>query len=427
MRTGSLFWKIFLAFWLANVLIIAATSYLVFHAYYNSDRYAQKQEAILHSAEQIIERFEATPGAILSGRESDRRHPPRRGALKIINEYNDVVFTNLPADAPAPTMTEPISYTSHSGQHYRIYFHDHKAAPFFMQARRGLVVRLLLVCLVSGLVSYGLTLLITRPLKQLGAQIQPFSRGELDARLSDQLLARRDEIGDLSREFDLMINNIGTLITSQQHLLHDISHELRAPLARLMAAIGLLQQQYANDDPMLQRVEQESEQINVLIEQILRLARFENTETLPTDINPGELLDSCLNNTCFEFPDHNLHWADRPTLPVNLHTDATMLAMAVQNLLRNACQHTPPGSEITVSLARRAHSIVIMITDNGPGVRPGELEQLFKPFYRNGENSGFGLGLNIAKRAVEKNGGDIRVANRDSGGLVFTLEFPING
>src|SRR5213078_5111372 len=100
--------------------------------------------------------------------------------------------------------------------------------------------------------------------------------GHLEARVSPRMGRRRDEIADLGRDFDRMAQQLQSLVSSQRRLLHDVSHELRSPLARLQAAIGLARQQPAKLDASLERIEREATRLDGMVGEVLALARLES-------------------------------------------------------------------------------------------------------------------------------------------------------
>ena len=113
-----------------------------------------------------------------------------------------------------------------------------------------------------------------------------------------------------------------------------------------------------------------------------------------------------------------------------VHGDQELLTQAAANLVENALRHTPAGTRIGIRLSRGHGGVVrLVVEDDGPGIPPGEMERVFEPFHRleasrNRGTGGTGLGLTIARRAVEGHGGTIALANRPGGGLLVTVRLP---
>jgi two-component system sensor histidine kinase CpxA len=118
-------------------------------------------------------------------------------------------------------------------------------------------------------------------------------------------------------------------------------------------------------------------------------------------------------------------------LPVDpvISGDEALLASALENVVRNALRHTAPGTAVEVDLKETGSRIVLSVRDHGPGVEEEELQRIFQPFYRSDaardrRSGGVGLGLAIAKRAVERHGGSIRASRASGGGLLVEIVLP---
>lgn len=422
-KRSSLFWKIFFAFWLANVLAIAASSYFSFYARQHNDERENRREVAELIGRNIISQWENNGVLAIPGR-------LRREGIRIEDESGKLLFSSGKSNSRMQYYAFRVQ--SNSNRTYTLYLPQHRQPKKLRaQFKQFLELRLLLVFIASGIVSYILAQMITRPLKQLGEQTRALGSGALEHSIDPGLLGRKDEIGDLAREFDGALLNISALIDSKQTLLHDVSHELRAPLARLMAAIGLLQQARekagdAADTAMLDRIEAESRNMNELIDQILRLSRLESTRPDLQPVDVVALLQKCIEDTSFEFDDHPIALqADDDHIV--LSADARLLETAFSNLLRNACQHTPGGTCIEVEVKKHTDALLISVLDYGDGVPEEQLEALFKPFTRlhdSGANAG--LGLNITLRVIEKHRGSISAENIAGKGLCFRIELPLS-
>jgi two-component system sensor histidine kinase CpxA len=301
--------------------------------------------------------------------------------------------------------------------------------------RLGLVQilgRLLIPLLVSGLVCFLLARYLTRPILQLRTAGQRIAGGDLSARAGPAFKTRSDELGDLGRDFDHMAERVEQFVTTQQRMLRDVSHELRSPLARLQAAIGLARQQ-AGSGPVdaLDRADLETERLDELIEQILSFARLQSADNIDeqlTDID--DLLATIANDAQFEALSSERRVVYEGCGKTLAYVDSALLASAFENIVRNGLRYTATGTVVLIK-AWRTDVMNIEISDCGPGVPDAGLPHLFEPFYRVDESrgassGGSGVGLAIAERAIRLHGGSIAARNRRSGGLVVSIQIPLN-
>lgn len=271
----------------------------------------------------------------------------------------------------------------------------------------------------------------TKPIKILRQAFAAVANGELTTRISKRMGHRHDELAELGRNFDHMAAQIDSLLSAQQRLLHDVSHELRSPLARMQAAIGLAQQQPDKMLQTLQRIERESKRIDDLVGELLILSRLETGANSKhyQEINLNQLLDEIVDDARFEAANKQLNIRCEQKAEVSINGDAELIHRALENVLRNAIRFTPEQGHIDVGL-QHDHSQqqwVITIDDEGPGVAEHELNSIFEPFYHSQyaeRNKGVGLGLAIALRAINSHGGIISAANRPQGGLHVEIRLP---
>ncbi|MTW03190.1 HAMP domain-containing protein [Duganella ginsengisoli] len=273
----------------------------------------------------------------------------------------------------------------------------------------------------------------SRPIRSLRQAFEAASQGDLAPRFGGTAGQRGDELTDLGRDFDRMTARLRSLIDGQTRLLHDVSHELRSPLARLQAAIGLAHQQPDKAHATLERIERESVRMDKLVGELLTLARLESgSVTTPKEpVNMAELVDEIVADAEYE--------AAPTGRAIELHGDADaavigqadLLARAIENIVRNAIKHSPPGGTVRVELdAEEAkHRLHIRVLDRGPGVAEQDLQAIFQPFFRSTETpsdvEGHGLGLAIAQQVVQAHGGTLAATNRDGGGLCVQITLPI--
>ena len=265
---------------------------------------------------------------------------------------------------------------------------------------------------------YWLALYLTRPVRRLQKAVERFGHGDFAARSG---ATRKDELGDLARAFDRMAGRIETLLAAERRLLLDISHELRSPLARLAVAVELARS--GEDlDPALNRIQKEADRLNSLVGQLLQVTRAEgDPSSLHHDsLRLDELVQSLVDDAKIEATAHSCRVEYHPKGPVTVAGDAELLRRAVENVLRNAIRHAPPQTTVEVDLSNGNGKAQIRIKDEGPGVPEEALPRLFDPFYRvetdrNRTSGGIGLGLSIARRAIELHKGTIAALNRHPG------------
>jgi signal transduction histidine kinase len=277
------------------------------------------------------------------------------------------------------------------------------------------------------LLCYWLAFHLTRPVRALQKAVERFGKGDLSARVGS---TRRDELGQLAGAFDRMAGRIETLLTAERRLLLDISHELRSPLARLGVAVELAR---SGDDrnAALNRIQKESDRLNALVGQLLQVTRAEGdpNSLRRHPVRLDELVEQLVNDSGIEAAAHDCAVTYQRHEPVTVQGDPELLRRAVENVIRNAIRYAPPQSAVEVSLARNNGKAVVDIRDHGPGVPDEALPRLFDAFYRvesdrNRTSGGIGLGLSIARRAIELHKGSIRAQNARPG-LEVIMELPV--
>lgn len=290
----------------------------------------------------------------------------------------------------------------------------------------------LLAILVSGMVCFWMARSLARPLQDVRDASHRLAAGDLQARAGSTTADRRDEIGDLGRDFNAMAARIEALVNAQGQLLSDISHELRSPLARLNVALELARRRAGEAAAQdLSRIENEAERMNDLIGRVLSLARAEHVESAE-DAEAFELVDvvrDVAEDAEFEAAQQQKSVLLQVSATPLVMGRATLIASAVDNLVRNAVRHTAAGSQVTVTVDSTDDSAVVQVRDHGPGVPESELARIFAPFHRvdagrSPQSGGVGLGLAIAKRAVSVHHGTIAAENAAGGGLCVTIRLP---
>lgn len=287
---------------------------------------------------------------------------------------------------------------------------------------------------IAGLICLLLTRHITSPLFELRRGAETIAAGNLAARVPGDLRNRRDEIGELGRDFNRMAEQLESLVDGHKRLLGDVSHELRSPLSRLVVALGLARRANAEEMPeLLDRIGLEARRLDSLIGQLLTLSRIESGShaTVASTVDLTALVHEVVTDADFEAR------AQARRVGVTAFDDECtvfgseeLIRSAVENVVRNGVRFTREGTSVEVLIRRERDRAVIRIRDQGIGVPEDMLSEIFLPFRRVqasdvAPNEGSGLGLAIAQRAVAANGGKIRAVNAADGGLIVDIEFPL--
>ena len=451
----KLFWRIFLSFWLATALMIVfvlSVSELLPFMFPGEPDTGFDPESVKAALTEAVNAFESRgPGGFaraLKGSEVTRHKHVflfaedgqlLRGDGTSPTRYKGVVATVLKSGhgrmqrylGMHPTFVTPV--VSATGRRYAA------VVPIFDPGGRILRPRFwfnLAVAMVpAALVCMALTIYLTRPITRLRTTAQRLAGGDLSARSSPHRSRRRDELGDLARDFDAMAAQIESLMTAQRRFVADVSHELGAPLTRMHLALALLRRRLA-DKPSgeLERIEREAGKLSSLVQQLLLLAGLEAdarpAETL-APVSTGTLCDSIVEDANFE-AEHAACRISGVRDDVTILAYPQMLRRAIDNVLRNAIRYAPRGSEILLNcrIDDLRQSLMLEIVDGGPGVPEPMLSDIFRPFFRTApgreaSSGGAGLGLAIAREAIRLHEGAITAHNRKSGGLEVSIMLPL--
>jgi two-component system OmpR family sensor kinase len=264
--------------------------------------------------------------------------------------------------------------------------------------------------------------------------IGAMASGRLQVAVADVVKRRNDELADLLREFDHMARKVGSLVDGQRQLFHDVSHELRSPLARMQVAIGLAKQQPERGEELLERIDCEIVRIDRLIGELLALSRLAVTETTTTDeeFSIDEVLGEIVESARFEGKAKGKTILYAGHSGVSIRGSPELINRAVENVVRNAIEHTPNDCTISIKAEMESNRdrIKISVSDTGPGVPDTEIGMIFNSFFRGTRSSPYagsqGLGLSIAKRIVDAHQGEIRGYNVPTGGLCVEIFLPVS-
>lgn len=439
---GRLFWKIFLGFWLTLLLTGLAVGLAV--QLYQQERFREaaglaegpRAEASVAGVASVLKvGGEAPTRALLE--QWNGRH--RFAVMVVDGDGKDLLGRPVPAAALAQARARLGDGNRRPGLR-RVRAPDGQQYVLFRIRLPGLhgpplhhgppFLRLILGLVASLLFSAGLAWYLTGPLRHLGVATRRLAAGDLGARVTPALGRRRDEIADLGHDFDRMAERLEALVAAQKRLLSDVSHELRSPLARLRVAVELARQQPAETPKALDRIEREAGRLDALVGQVLTLSRLEaGVDRGPEDyVELAELLDEIVADADFEARARGRRVALSVDGEAVVRARGELLHRALENVLRNGVRHTVEDSTVEVTMGAAHGQVRVSICDRGPGVPESYLDALFDPFVRadgGDDGRGYGLGLAIARRAIEVHGGTIAARLRPGGGLCVDITLPL--
>ena len=432
-----LFWRIFASFWVASLAVMTATGYVLVNEYTSSNYNKRFFDGATNQAERIVWRYEHE--ALIKGRPRNeikdwiKRRNGRENQLipMIISPpEGDAIYHYRMNKVPEEQRVTREIY-SPSNTQYIVQFRQPQTPRIYKQVlNRFQSVQFVFIFLASALVSALLSWSIVKPIKYLGAFSRKYANDQIASQVPTQLLSRGDEFGDLAADINFMVSKTADAIDAQQRLLHDVSHELRAPLARLQASAAIIEQHQPENKHVLQ-IHSDCHRMDQLIQQILNFSSLEKTPQNAEPIDVIALCDRVLDDMAINYPGipTTLTFDDGAKVEAIINGFPEALHQALDNIVGNACKYSNKGQTVSVNVAASANDVVIVVEDNGVGVDNAEIEKLMQPFYRAGNRmhtEGFGLGLTIALKAVKKHGGTLVMHSPKEGGLKVEITLPKN-
>jgi len=417
----QLFWKMFLVIWLVGAVGMSSVFLYLSNRVDSLHRQEVLEARARGQARLMLERYEERDPRWLKTRDDHYRL-----RLWIYPQGSQQPLT--PWKQKPPRDAYEFTLTTDTGNTYRVYA---PAPPEEVLADRLLgrlfSLQMGLILVVSALSGLLLSALVVRPIRQLSQHVRNLrQQQDLSIRADDRLSRRRDELGELSREFDQMAEYVEATLLNQQRLLQDVSHELRAPLARLQVAAGLAEQRLGEDNPLSQRINRECERLDGLIGEILGYSQLEQADGSGGEVfQLAQLFNELAADVRFRQPQRPVEIRVLPP-ELSVHLPWTLLHRALHNGLDNALKHTPEDACLSLEAGVKEQGIEIRLRDRGPGVSEALLPNLFTPFVRGsgGHGEGYGLGMSIAQRAIQKLGGTLEARNHPEGGLELLIRLP---
>jgi len=299
-----------------------------------------------------------------------------------------------------------------------------------MDALRVPMIELtILSTLVTVGAMIGTTLWVLRLVDELRVAADSVDAGLLDVRLPER---GRNEIGDLGRSINALIDRLRKAGEAQARFVADASHELATPVAGIRGHINILRSWGANDPAVtvesLDAIDRESRRMVRLTRQLLELIRSEGTlrySAVLQDINA--IVRRALADAATRYADKNLEFEGPVDNALTVWIDPDRIEQVLGILVDNAAKYTPEGGRVSVSTDAKRHEVIIVVSDTGLGIPAEDIPSIFDRFYRadvSRASEGFGLGLSIAKRIVDTAGGTIVASSRVGRGTTFTIRLP---
>jgi len=271
-----------------------------------------------------------------------------------------------------------------------------------------------LVLGATGVLCWLASVAVVSPIHRIATSIALFGQGDLSVRVPSK---RKDEIGQLSGSFNEMAERLQRMIVSERRLLADISHELRSPLARLKFA-AKLGRASTDTNAAFDRIDRDVDRIASLVAGIVEITLVEGDPEAQflEIVSLGEVLDELIHDCALEAEVRGCRIVLNGSSAAEILGNRELLRRAIENVMRDAIRYSPEQSTIDVCLAGDSNATKVTIRDYGSGVPEDTLTRIFDPFFRVEEardalGGGSGLGLSIAKRAVQLHHGTITAEN----------------
>jgi len=316
------------------------------------------------------------------------------------------------------------------------------ASDFLSSVNKAIISSAGIAAVIALLIGAALFFQVISPVRKLRKAATSIAAGDLDQRVN---IRSRDELGELGKSFNQMAESLSKAEIQRQHMIADVAHELRTPLAAMQGTLegmqdGLLSMDREQVDALFAETTLLTRLVGDL--RLLSLADAGELKLELQDVEPGELFSQILERAKTQTQAKNitLGIGIQPHLPL-LHIDSDRITQVMNNLIGNAVRFTPEGGSIQVDVARPAagNGISVSVTDSGPGIDAQDLPYIFDRFYRAEKSrarssGGSGLGLAIVKQLVEAHGGRVSAespvfkgANNGAYGTRISFTLPLSG
>ena len=271
---------------------------------------------------------------------------------------------------------------------------------------------------------------VLHPIRALNKATKEVAKGNFKIQLE---VGRHNELSDLTRSFNKMVQELGSIETMRNDFVSNISHEFKTPIASMQGYAMLLQDEELSADERREYTDMiiaGTRQLSTLSSNILKLSKFENQKIITDNVefNLDEQIRRSLLMIEPQWSEKNIE-LDIELEPVRYCGSFDLLQHVWLNLLDNAIKFSDEGGKISVRLSDADDHIIAEISDNGIGMNKETKKHLFDKFYQGDKSrssEGSGLGLPLVKRIVDLSSGAIHVKSELGIGSIFTVELPKN-
>jgi len=295
----------------------------------------------------------------------------------------------------------------------------------------SLIVILIITLFVIYFSSWIFSNQALKPLVKLNQEVGKISAANLDIRLSTQ---EKDEISEISESFNHMLDRLEKSFNAQKHFISNIAHELRTPLAALMAELEIATLKKKNKEELLSAVNSslnDAKRMRELIQDLLDLAKasFDSTEIKMQALRVDELLMETAIALKKNFPDYTVHlqFDEVEELYLEVMGNPYLLSVTFRNLMENACKFSEDHT-CKVQVGNSGNFVMVNFNDKGSGISLEEQQRIFEPFFRGANKNkafGTGIGLSLCKRIVEIHEGVINLESEIGKGSDFQVVLPL--
>ncbi|MCD8390312.1 MAG: HAMP domain-containing histidine kinase [Firmicutes bacterium] len=303
--------------------------------------------------------------------------------------------------------------------------------------RTSLIVFSVLIILLVGMLSVGMSYIITSPVEQFTKAAREISKGNFSIRMN---VKGHNELTEMGETFNYMCDELELLEERRRKFVSDASHELKTPMAGIkLICDSLLAAKNVDMDTVrdfLKDMSYEIERLTRIIDRLLVLTHLNAGDDAmkqeETDIRG--LVENIIKNITpiAKEKDILIYSKYDPNITKPMFLDYDKIYEALFNIVDNAVKYTPESGRVHIEVADAGETVKIFIEDNGLGIPDEEKDRIFERFYRVDDSrardtGGTGLGLAISKEAVVMHGGTVKVEDSSSGGSIFVVELPYNG